>query len=244
MEMVINCIYYNPSVTLQILEQHGWTNKFFSLWFSNIENFNRVHDKKLSIVAIVALIQLPAEHVPQSIQPGWPKLMQGIVQLFQTLPVAMKNREEIQKEGLTIDDTYDTESDTEWEGEATWSADADEGDEADIPDESSAYMDFLNSEAQARGGSSGLATAWADEEEDLEEETLLETPLDHVEPYMLFRSALMDLQNTQPHIYEGLTKALSEDDRNVIKGVIMEAEAKSRASEATAAALGVKNGSN
>lgn len=92
---------------------------------------------------------------------------------------------------MTIDDTYDTESDTEWEGEATWSADADEGDEADIPDESSAYMDFLNSEAQARGGL-GLGSAWgADDEDDLEEETLLETPLDHVEPYMLFRSALM-----------------------------------------------------
>jgi len=163
---------------------------------------------------------------------------------------------------LTIDDTYDTESDTEWEGEATWSADADEGDEADIPDESSAYMDFLNSEAQARGGLAGLSsTTWADDDDDLEEETLLETPLDHVEPYVLFRSALMggfpcapgyerlltawpDLQNTQPHIYEGLTKALSEDDRNIIKGVIMEAEAKSRASEAAAAALGVKNGNN
>jgi len=162
---------------------------------------------------------------------------------------------------LTIDDTYDTESDTEWEGEATWSADADEGDEADIPDESSAYMDFLNSGAQARGGLA-LGPGWAaEDDDDLEEETLLETPLDHVEPYMLFRSALMgwlpytpgyerllitqsDLQNTQPHIYEGLTKTLSEDDRNIIKGVIMEAEAKSRASEATAAALGVKNGNN
>src|SRR6266480_7026006 len=55
MEMVINCIYYNPATTLQILETHGWTNKFFSLWFSNIEHFNRVHDKKLSIVGIISL---------------------------------------------------------------------------------------------------------------------------------------------------------------------------------------------
>jgi len=91
MEMVINCVYYNPAVTLQVLEQHGWTNKFFSLWFSNIDNFSRVHDKKLSIVAISALLQLRPEQIPPTIQPGWHRLLQGAVRLFETLPVAMKS---------------------------------------------------------------------------------------------------------------------------------------------------------
>ena len=127
MEMVINCIYYNPLATLQVLEHNGWTNKFFSLWFSNIENFNRVHDKKLSIVAIVALIQLPIEQVPISIQPGWPKLMSGAVSLFETLPLAMKNREEITKESLNFDDTYESDSDNEWDGDAGWDKDGEDG---------------------------------------------------------------------------------------------------------------------
>lgn len=91
MEMVINCVYYNPAVTLQVLEQHGWTNKFFHLWFSNIDNFSRVHDKKLSIVAIAALLQLRPEQIPPTIQPGWHRLLQGSVRLFETLPVAMKS---------------------------------------------------------------------------------------------------------------------------------------------------------
>lgn len=236
MEMVINCIYYNPAATLQILERNGWTNKFFSLWFSNIENFNRVHDKKLSIVAIVALIQLTPEQIPQSIQPGWPKLMQGIVPLFQSLPLAMKNREDIQKEGLTLDDSYGSDSDTEWEGEAAWNKEGEDADELDIPDESSAYMEFLNNEASARGVSS---TNWDDEDDDLEEETLLETPLDNIEPYQLFRNALLELQQQQPQIYEGLTKGLSPDEQNVIKGVVHEAEAKKLAADAMAAAVGV-----
>src|SRR5213083_513245 len=29
MEMIINCIYYNPKLTLHLLEAKGWTNKFF-----------------------------------------------------------------------------------------------------------------------------------------------------------------------------------------------------------------------
>lgn len=90
MEMVINGIYYNPLLTLRVLESNDWTNKFFSTWFSNIDSFKRVHDKKLSIVAISGLLTLKAEDVPSSIQPGWPRLLQGITRLFQTLPDAMK----------------------------------------------------------------------------------------------------------------------------------------------------------
>ena len=90
LEMVINAIYYNPILALQVLESNGWTNKFFSSWFSNIESFTRVHDKKLSICAISALLTLNATEVPTSVQQGWPRLLQGIVRIFQTLPAAEK----------------------------------------------------------------------------------------------------------------------------------------------------------
>lgn len=92
MEMVINAIYYNPILALRVTESKGWTNKFFSSWFSNMENFTRVHDKKLSILAISSLLTLRAEDVPTSVQQGWPRLLQGVVRLFQTLPAAMKSR--------------------------------------------------------------------------------------------------------------------------------------------------------
>ena len=90
-EVVINAIYYNPQLTLSILEMNGMTNKFFSLWFSNIENLTRVHDKKLSIAAILSLLSIPAQNVPVSVQQGWPRLLHGLVKLFQTLPQAMKS---------------------------------------------------------------------------------------------------------------------------------------------------------
>jgi importin-7 len=92
MEMVINCIYYNPRLAMQVLEEGGWTNKFFSFWFSNMDSFTRVHDKKLGIAAITGLLSLRAEEVPVSVQQGWPKLLNGIVRLFQTLPTAIKRK--------------------------------------------------------------------------------------------------------------------------------------------------------
>jgi importin-7 len=92
MEVVINAIYYNAPMSLRVLEAKGWTNKFFSHWFSSIDLFKRVHDKTLSIAAISALLTLPARDVPASVQQGWPRLLQGVTRLFQTLPAAVKSQ--------------------------------------------------------------------------------------------------------------------------------------------------------
>lgn len=92
MEMVINAIYYNPKLSLQVLETNGWTNKFFTLWFSSMESFTRVHDKRLCIMAIISLLNLSPDLIPQSVSIGWPRLLQGITVLFHSLPVAMKRK--------------------------------------------------------------------------------------------------------------------------------------------------------
>ncbi|KAL3417133.1 importin [Phlyctema vagabunda] len=237
MEMVINAIYYNPVLALQVLESNGWTNKFFSLWFSSIDNFSRVHDKKLSISAIVALLTLNPDQVPVSVQQGWPRLLQGIVRLFQTLPSAMKNREEALKDDYPQDgDAYDDEDEEdEWAGDdTTWTDDAEGDDENDGKDESSAYLEFLNEEA------SKLAQKFSnlegdDSDDELGEESLLETPLDKVEPYQLFRNALMKLQQEQPQLYGSLTTNLSPEEQTIVQSVVHQADANA-ATEAAAAA--------
>ena len=188
MEMVVNAIYYNAGLTLRFLEAQGWTNKFFSLWFSSIDIFNRVHDKKLSIAAISSLLILPGDQVPVTIQPGWPRLLSGIARLFQTLPAAMKNRDEATKEddfGLG-GDYDDPDEDDEWEGEVDWTAEDIGGEEVDdVTDESAAYLEFLSQQATK------FSTIGDDDDDDeLEEESLLETPLDKVEPYQMFKQAL------------------------------------------------------
>ena len=213
MEMVINATYYNPSLALHVLESKDWTNKFFSLWFSNIESMTRVHDKKLSIAAIVALMGLRADQVPASVQQGWPRLLQGIVRLFQTLPAAIKSesatisfeplkphhgrdaadgrledREEATREDFTAADDGEDEVDADdrgWGEDGNWVGEYDDVEE-DVSDESAQYIDFLHEEAQKIRDDTDTA-----DDEDLEEESLLETPLERVEPYTLFRDALL-----------------------------------------------------
>lgn len=76
MEMVISAMHYNPILTLQVLESKDWTNKFFSLWFGNMNSFTRVHDKKLCVAAISTLLSIPADNIPASVSTGWPRLLQ------------------------------------------------------------------------------------------------------------------------------------------------------------------------
>ncbi|KAF1813071.1 ARM repeat-containing protein [Eremomyces bilateralis CBS 781.70] len=225
MEMVINGIYYNPLMAMQVLEGNGWTNKFFSIWFSSIDNFSRVHDKKLCIAAITSLLTLPADHVPVSVQQGWPRLLQGTVRLFQTLPTAMKNREEAkQEESFELNNEYDDDDDEEWVDPGEWD-DADEGE--DVKDEGAAYLEFLHEEAEKFK---------SEDDDELEEESLLETPLDKLEPYGVFKSALLRLQQEQPQLYDNLTKSLTPEEQQVIQGAVVQAD-QIAAAEAEALAL-------
>ena len=194
MEMVINAVYYDPRLALSVLEAHGWTNKFFSAWFSSMDSFTRVHDKKLSIGAITALLGLHGSEVPTSVQQGWPRLLQGVVRLFQTLPAAMRNREEAQRdEDFGLGGDYEEEDEDEegeweaedWEGAEDGGADGEE--QGDVKDESTAYLDFLSQQAAKFSSAVG---GEEDGDDELEEESLLETPLDGMEPYGLFKGAL------------------------------------------------------
>lgn len=95
------------------------------------------------------------------------------------------DREEAKREDNFdfANDYEDDEEDEEWEQEADWN---NEGDEEEIKDESAAYLEFLNEEAQKFGGVDD-----DDDDDELEEESLLETPLDKVEPYSMFKHALL-----------------------------------------------------
>lgn len=154
MEMVINAINYNPLLALQVLENKGWTNRFFGLWFNNMNTFNRVHDKKLCIIAITALLNLNSDQVPASISQGWPRLLQGVTELFRSLPNAIKNREDALRDDFEFGGSYDYTEEEEWaDEEANWDGQEETTQEAEataeIKDEGTAYLDFLNEEVSA-----------------------------------------------------------------------------------------------
>ncbi|KAI8645751.1 armadillo-type protein [Parasitella parasitica] len=128
-EVVLNCLYYNPVLTIQVLEQNQWSQGFFSLWFSNLDKFSRfvfiqsasvlfdvhcteyrVHDKKLAIVTLCSLLALPTDSIPVSLQSGWPQILTSLSVVFESLPVAIEHRQSLE---TTLQGDSDDEEDEE-----------------------------------------------------------------------------------------------------------------------------------
>jgi hypothetical protein len=97
LEVVLDCLYYNPVLTFHHLEAlslapgntHGdLVAGTLTKWFRELEKLSRVHDRKLGIMAVVALLEniaaLPmlAVHVPA--------LVNAALVLFAGLPKAIK----------------------------------------------------------------------------------------------------------------------------------------------------------
>ena len=72
------------------MESHGATAAFFDLWFKSIDSFTRVHDKKLCIVTIITLLQIPYDSLPESIKFGWTQLFEVLLKVFEKYPEALE----------------------------------------------------------------------------------------------------------------------------------------------------------
>ena len=116
------------------------------------------------------------------------------------------------------DDDDDDDDEEEWDGE-TWT---NEGEDAeDVKDESAAYLEFLKEEvsqlvklrsdpAESEKQSEKFGAAQDDSDDELEEESLLETPLDKVEPYGLFKGTLFSMHIFNSALFTfSLTDALA-----------------------------------
>lgn len=94
LEVLINAIFYNPAAALHIMEgiQHGSSRSFFDRWFAAINaerGLPRVHDKKLSIVTLSALLDMDAAQVPEGLKEGWVGIVGGILSIFKGYSAAV-----------------------------------------------------------------------------------------------------------------------------------------------------------
>lgn len=95
LEVLVNAVLYNPAAALHIMEstQAGMARVFFDTWFAAINDHTkmpRVHDKKLSILALCALLEMAPGAVPEPLKDGWPGIVAGVLKIFKDLPAAIE----------------------------------------------------------------------------------------------------------------------------------------------------------
>lgn len=219
-EVIVAGLYYNANATVQYLESKQYTAQFFQTWFNEMNHFTRVQDKKLAALGIMSVLTLPSESVPAQLQPNVPRLAQGLVNIMGTLPKAIQDREEMSK-AYANDDFYDFD-----DGDLdAWEDDLDEqenGDQAnnntddDVEGKAAnEYLKFLEESSHKIDGNN-----FDMDDEELEEEPLLESPLDSINTYIVFRDTFTNLSNTDPTRYQELTSGFTEDENKIVQQTV------------------------
>ncbi|KAK0487807.1 armadillo-type protein [Armillaria novae-zelandiae] len=237
LEVLINAILYNPVGTLHIMEasRPGLTRVFLDKWFAAINSESqlpRVHDKRLSILALCALIEMDPGGVPESVKQGWPGILGGILKLFKEFPKAVEARKALE-DALQEDDDEDDVDDEKFLNL--------NGDDEDVWDEDSAYLEMLAKEgARLRdksdklalggggGGGGGESDEYDSDDEDIEEELGYYSPLDNVNPYVSFQQALSAFQMKSSPVYQAATTSLTVEQQTVLMEVMKVADAGSK----------------
>ncbi|KXN84333.1 hypothetical protein AN958_12748 [Leucoagaricus sp. SymC.cos] len=227
LEVLINTVLYNPAAALHIMEakRPGSARTFFDKWFVAINAQNklpRVHDKKLTIVALCALLELAPGNIPPNLVEGWPGIVTGIVQTFKELPKAIEARKALEQ-AMQEEEDDDDEVDDKFLNLADT--------EEDVWDQDSAYMEMLAREGARLRQQSEKADDAEDEEDDeddsddeINEELGYISPLDAVDPYVTFKQALGTFEVQNPQMHQMGTTSLSIDLQTQLMEIIRQAE--------------------
>ncbi|KAJ7845435.1 armadillo-type protein [Mycena olivaceomarginata] len=223
LEVLINAVLYNPAAALHIMEttQAGFARKFFDSWFAAINDHNkmpRVHDKKLSIMALCALLEMAPGAVPESLNDGWPGIVGGVLKIFKDLPEAIAARKALEE--------LDDEDDDDLADEKILNMNEDD---EDVWDEDSAYLEMLANEGarlreKSEKAEEGGEDSDDDDDDEISEELGYFSALDTVNPYASFKQALTTFQMQNAPVYQAATTSLTLEQQTLLMEVMRIAE--------------------
>ncbi|KAI9365982.1 armadillo-type protein [Zopfochytrium polystomum] len=195
LETIIHCLASFPNEALDILEAQNATTTFFSLWLQDADQFPRVHDIKLSILALSAILTSPtkpflANHLGD--------LVNALIQYFEKLPAAMAYRQ-----SLIDEEGEDEEDDDEADGvNGSSSSDDDDGDVSD--DDSIGFAAYAGQFIS----------------DELQEDPEFESCFEGVDPYIRLSDLIFQLP--QDHL---LRTSLNPQQQGVFQSILSTAEA-------------------
>uniref|UniRef100_A0A671LGM0 Importin-7-like n=1 Tax=Sinocyclocheilus anshuiensis TaxID=1608454 RepID=A0A671LGM0_9TELE len=211
LQVAIAALYYSPPLLLNTLENLRFpnntepiTNHFISQWLKDIDCFLGLHDRKMCVLGLCALMDL--DQRPQAVNQVAGQLLPAAILLFNGLKRAYACRAEHEND-------EDEDGEEEEENAELGS------DEDDIDDEGQDYLEMLAKQA----GEDGDDEDW---EEDDAEETALEsytTLVDDednlVDEYQIFKAIIQNVQARDPAWYQALTQCLDEEQRKQLQDI-------------------------
>ncbi|KAI3813925.1 hypothetical protein L1987_18660 [Smallanthus sonchifolius] len=224
-QVIADALYYNASLTLNILQKLGVATEVFSLWFQMLQqtkksgaraNFKREHDKKVCCLGLTSLLTLPADQLPR-------EALERVFKATLELLVAYKDQvaeaaKEVPEDDDGMDDGLETDDDDdEDEGsDKDMGVDAEDGDEAD-----SLRLHRLAAQAKSFRPADDDDD---DDDDDFSDDEDLQSPIDEVDPFIFFMDTAKALQASDQLRFQNLSQTLDFRYQALASGIAQHAD--------------------
>jgi len=175
-------------------------DQFVRKWLTHIEDFTGIHDRRVCIMGLCALLNSSAK--PGCVWDLRNQILPDFIHLFNGLKKAVALREEDEND----DDGDEAEIDDNEDGELVELEDDQDAIDSDAQDYAEILKELNNGEDIDWEGETGLEGYTTD----IDDDELAEN-----DEYVLFQTTLMNLEKTDGNLYQGLTSSISNDFRNV-----------------------------
>ncbi|GER26335.1 ARM repeat superfamily protein [Striga asiatica] len=225
MEVVADALYYNASLTLNILQKLNVATEVFNLWFQMLQqtkksgkraNFKREQDKKVCCLGLTSLLPLSADQLPgEALERVFKSTLDLLVAYKDQLAESAKEEEGEDDDDMDNFQTED-EDDDEVDSDKDMGLDAEDGDEAE-----SAKLQKLAARAKAF-----RSTEFDDDDsdDDFSDDEELQSPIDDIDPFIFFVDTVKALQASDPVRFQNLTQTLDFHYQALANGVAQHAE--------------------
>lgn len=225
LQVVIAGIIYNCDMVLSLLDQIRFPNsaepigadQFVRKWLSHIEDFSGIHDRRVCIMGMCALMQSSKKPSCLS-EPGiQSQIMGDYIHLFNGLKKAIQMRDEDEENEDDDDDEIEDEDDElneEPEEELQELEDDADDVDADAQDYAAMLKELGNDDGDWEGetGLEGYQTI-IDEEDTLD-----------FDVFVIFKKTMMLLDSNATPFYDALTGSLTADFQQELRKIMTEAD--------------------
>ncbi|MCO5595130.1 hypothetical protein L7F22_049168 [Adiantum nelumboides] len=228
-EVVANALYYNPGLSLSILQRMGVTAEVFQTWFNLLQerkksgqpaHFRREHDKKVCILGLLSLLPLSTELMPQEVQAGIDQIFKAVLQLLMAYKQQLE--ESAKKQNVAEDDEELESSGSERDN---WDNDLEDKDE-DNDEADAEKLQKLAAEASAFRRHS---EADEDSNDDFTDDEEFQAPIDVVDPFILFADIMQGMSMSDPARFQAYTQLLDPQQQAVANSLALHAEERRKA---------------
>ncbi|EEC73155.1 hypothetical protein OsI_07188 [Oryza sativa Indica Group] len=223
-QVIANAFYYNPSLTLATLHKLGAVTEIFNIWFGMLEqvkksgvraNFKREHDKKVCCLGLTSLISLPADHIPGEALNRIFKATLDLLVAYKEQVAESKKQDDADGDDMDGFDADEDEDDDEVESDKEMGLDEEDADEVN-----SLHLQKLA--AEARGFQP--ADEYDESDDDFSDDEELQSPIDEVDPFILFVETVQGLQASDPIRFQSLMQTLDFRYQALASGIAQHAE--------------------